>query len=194
MITHHYPESRVLKDQARLILECAGAFYAGYVTAAVVAILPAIEASLRRVADLRGVSLSVASSQRSSQLIRRIMKLDTMRGLRGLDERQVMLDSFRVFLEAHLYATTQTHHGRDELNRHKLLHGYVGGESLCTFDFYRALSALDLICFFDSLETRSPSIFAPGPSEESRRLADRFAATVVLDRAFSSDSFAGPWR
>jgi hypothetical protein len=103
--------------------------------------------------------------------------------LSRLDEYVEMLDTFERFCLRYFFANTNAYGGDARLNRHGILHSVITDYGTAA-NFYRLVSILDLLAFVGSMNARGVSCLAPDVTEQSRALASRYKALVLLGASY----------
>jgi hypothetical protein len=86
-----------------------------------------------------------------------------------------MLDAFLHFLREYFFRDSQLYPLLDKTNRHGILHGaYKDADYGRPMNFYKAISAVDILTFVSMLQTAKMSGFAPDLTAESRALEERY--------------------
>ncbi len=86
-------------------------------------------------------------------------------------EVESMMNSFSWFAKNVLFADSATHGFLDNTNRHGMAHGiYRDADYGRPINFYKIMAAVEFLTFVSSF-TANVSWFAPGPTEQSNKLA-----------------------
>ena len=86
-----------------------------------------------------------------------------------------MLAAFLHFLKDYFFKDSQLYPLLDKRNRHGILHGaYRDADYGRPINFYKAISAVDILTFVSMLQTAKMSGFAPDLTAESRTRAERY--------------------
>ena len=180
MLLERYNKTQYIADFKQEISEAIEAAQLGLFHAAVSTLIPVVEGVIRRLATIRGQPID----RGTNQLIREIDDLikrqkDSSLAASIIDERILMLKSFKNFLEKKFLISTQKYVGTGNLNRHGILHGVFNSFGY-DWNFYKVLSFLDLLCFFIALSTKRISALAPVPTFQSQMLAKYYRYLAVL--------------
>jgi len=86
-----------------------------------------------------------------------------------------MLDAFLHFLKEYFFKDSQLYSLLDKTNRNGILHGaYKDVDYGRPINFYKTISAIDILTFVSMLKTTKMSGFAPSQTPESNALAERY--------------------
>lgn len=86
-----------------------------------------------------------------------------------------MLDAFLTFLKHYFFADSRLYPLLDRTNRHGILHGaYKDADYGRPINFYKVISAVEILTFVSMLRAAKMSGFAPEMTPESRALAESY--------------------
>jgi hypothetical protein len=86
-----------------------------------------------------------------------------------------MLDAFLHSLKKYFFEDSRLYPLLDKTNRNGILHGaYRDADYGRPINFYKAISAVDILTFVSMLQTAKMSGFAPDRTTESKTLAERY--------------------
>lgn len=143
--------------------------------AAIATLVPVVEGILTKLGQHHGLAVGGrVSSKHLYDVIDGLADRERNRNWELIDERLLMIDSFRSFM-SQLYNHTNAFQGYRHLNRHGILHArFVGTDYYSPHNFRRLVSALDLLCFFIRIDLNAGFLLPPDPTEESTILARRW--------------------
>lgn len=103
------------------------------------------------------------------------------RKIGATQEIVVVLDGFSHFLENYFFQDSQVYPLLDNTNRHGISHGaYADADYGRPINFYKTISAIDILTFVSMLKTSKMSGFAPEDTPESKVLAIRYCQLEQL--------------
>jgi hypothetical protein len=171
MVLHRYPQMPVVNLYQETIAESVSAHFAGLRHVAVTGLIPVVEGVGKELARQRGLidSRSVKSAFRA--LIADATDDAKNRRIGATQEIVGMLDGFLHFLENYFFKDSQLYPLLDKTNRHGIVHGtYRDLDYGKPINFYKTISAIDILTFVSMLKTSRMSGFAPAETTESRAL------------------------
>jgi len=173
MITERYPEVPYVNEYKEIISESVEAHFSGSNHIAVSGLMPVIEGAGRKLLESRGLHANSIKSvfvNLAEDCKREVVE----KQIGAVDEIIEMLASFLEFTDGHLYINSKQYPLSDNTNRHGILHGAFADEDYGeVINFYKAIGAINFLCFVASLRARISS-FAPSPTETSKKLAAYF--------------------
>lgn len=170
MVVSRYPITPYVSEFVKTIAEAVEAHFMGLSQVAVGGLLPVIEGVALKLADSR----SVKTRQRGhtfKNLAEHCKKEIKEKNTGAAGEIISMIDSFIAYTESQLYVDSSLYDLSDNTNRHGILHGaYTDMDYGAPINFYKAISAIDFLCFISSIRA-SISWLAPSPTDTSEKLA-----------------------
>jgi high-affinity nickel permease len=171
MLQERYSKIPHVREFKTEIAEAIEAFQMGLSHAAVATLIPVLEGVIRKISNSRGSPIRNGTAK----LIEEIEDLLQKEKLSPhcYAERVVMLEVFQDFMKNRMLEHTSKYTGRCNLNRHGIMHGIFKkfGKS---FNFYRLISLLDLLCFTITIRVGDVSVLAPSTTKESELLASYY--------------------
>lgn len=179
MVTERYPEIPYISEYKEIISESIEAHFSGSNHIAVSGLMPVIEGAGRKLLESR--NLEAKSIRDVFATLAQDCKDEVItKQIGAVDEIVAMLASFHDFTDGHLYINSKKYPLPDNTNRHGILHGSFADEDYGdVINFYKAISAINFLCFVASLRIRISS-FAPSPTEKSRKLAAYYNMCIEL--------------
>jgi hypothetical protein len=179
MFLERYSKIVYVGDFKQHIGESIKAYFSGYKLVSIIALVPVLEGIVRKIATSHGRPIGAGTKKLNDEFGAFV---DTeIKSPHCFGERVVMLEVLRDFVRDRLLEQTNSYSGRNELNRHGILHGIYGnfGEDM---NFFRLITLLDLLCFAIGLE-KGGSGFGPAPTPESSKLAEHYERLKALSTA-----------
>jgi hypothetical protein len=175
MFLERYSKIIHVRDFTQHIGESLKAYFSGYKLVAIVALVPALEGIVRKIATTHGRDVGQGTTKLNKEFAAFVDR--EINSPHCFGERVVMLEVLRDFVRDRLLEKTDKYQGLNELNRHGMLHGIYGnfGEDM---NFFRLVTLLDLLCFAICLE-EGGSGFAPAPTSESLKLAEHYKRLIT---------------
>jgi hypothetical protein len=185
MYLERYSKITHVREFGQTINEAIKAYFSGYKLVAVMALIPVVEGTVRRIAMSQNRDVGPGTRKVVAEFDAFVAREMTSANCYG--ERLVMLEVLRDFVRDRLFESTGSYSGLNELNRHGILHGiYSGyGEDI---NFYRLITLLDLLCFSIGLLEGGVSCFAPEPTVESTKLAMNYMQLRILTSSVQTES------
>jgi hypothetical protein len=190
MVTERYPVTPYIQDYREIISEAVTAHFMGLHHVAVAGLLPVIEGAAKKLAESRGVTFAGGKSV-FIKLVADCKSEVTEKGIGAVAEVVVMLDSFLEFTDGYLYKHSDHYFLPDKTNRHGILHGtYADADYGEPINFYKAISAVDILCFISAI--RAPiSWLSPPTTPASSALADFYSECERLRSNWAVPSHVG---
>ena len=187
MALYRYPNVPVVDLYERTISEAIWAHYSGLRHVAVGGLIPVVEGIGREMARQRGIRSDGGIKMVFRDLFTQAQNDVVQRRIGATQEIVDMLDAFLHFLKEYFFKDSQLYPLFDKTNRHGIVHGaYKDADYGRPINFYKAISAVDILTFVSMLQAAKMSGFAPELTAESRELAERYRQ---LEQApFSRDS------
>lgn len=184
MVLHRYAITPCVKEYAEIISESVLAHFSGLDHVAVVGLLPVIEGAGTALAKGRGIAVEGRASRKIFiDLAEHCREFSKERGIGDAEAIASMMDSFKEYADKHLYVESSKYPHPDKTNRHGILHGaYTDGDYGAPINFYKAIAAVDFLCFISAFQS-AISWFAPDPTPESGKLAEYYSSCVLHSAA-----------
>lgn len=175
MAVSRYPQIPVVDLYQETIAEAIWAHFSGLRHVAVGGLIPVVEGIGRELARQRGLKSDGGIKTVFRDLFIQAKDDVVQRRIGATQEIVDMLDAFLHFLKEYLFKDSQLYPLLDKTNRHGILHGaYKDADYGRPMNFYKAISAVDILTFVSMLQTPKMSGFAPDLTAESRALAERY--------------------
>lgn len=182
MVLDRYSMTPFIKEYSQIISEAILAHFSSLDHIAVSGLMPVIEGAGKALAKefsvqytgIREVFINLADCCKA---------LSAEKNIGAVGEVASMLDSFKEYTEKNLYIYSDHYPHADKTNRHGILHGAYKDEDYGRpINFYKAIAAVDFLCFISSF--RAPiSWFAPNRTEESEKLARYYRFCALMAKA-----------
>lgn len=175
MVVSRYSQTPVVELYKDTIAEAISAHFSGLAHVAVGGLIPVVEGIGRELADQRGLKSNGPIKIVFRDLLENA-KCDAVKRKIGATQEIVdMLDAFLHFLREFLFKDSQLYPLLDKTNRHGILHGaYRDADYGRPINFYKTISATDILTFLSMLQTTRMSGFVPNHTPESKALAARY--------------------
>jgi hypothetical protein len=182
MVVSRYSQMPVVALYHRTISEAVLAHFAGLGHVAVGGLIPVVEGIGRELANQRGL-IGHQSVKAAFRALLTDAKDDAVtRKIGATQEIVEMLDGFSHFLENYFFKDSQLYPLLDKTNRHGIAHGaYADADYGRPINFYKTISAIDILTFVSMLKTSKMSGFAPDDTPESKILAIRYRGLEQLN-------------
>lgn len=182
MIVERYPFVPYICEYKEIISESAEAHFLGLKHVAVSGLMPVIEGVGRKVAKSRGLN-DGAYIKTIFKEIACSVKAEYLAANSSVEsEIASMMDSFIEFTSNNLYIDSKSYQLSDKTNRHGILHGaYADIDYGDKLNFYKAIGAVDFLCFVVSMKTSGVSLMAAAPTPSSTKTALRYLALQKLN-------------
>jgi hypothetical protein len=175
MVVSRYPQIPVVDLYQQTIAEAIWAHFSGLCHVAVGGLIPVVEGIGRELARQRGLKFDGGIKTVFRDLFMQAKDDVVKRKIGATQEIVDMLDAFLHFLKEYFFKDSQLYPLLDKTNRHGILHGaYKDADYGRPINFYKAISAVDILTFVSMLQTAKMSGFAPDLTVESRTLAERY--------------------
>ncbi|MES2390915.1 MAG: hypothetical protein V4555_04695 [Acidobacteriota bacterium] len=175
MVVSRYPQIPVVELYQETIAEAILAHFSGLRHVAVGGLIPVVEGIGREMARRRGLKSDGGIKTVFRDLFTQAKDDVVQRRIGATQEIVDMLDAFLHFLKEYFFKDSQLYPLLDKTNRHGILHGaYKDGDYGRPINFYKTISAVDILTFVSMLQTTKMSGFAPDLTAESRTLAERY--------------------
>lgn len=170
MVLDRYSATPSIKEYSQIISEAVLAHFSNLDHIAVAGLMPVIEGGGKALAKEFAVQYK-SIRELFIRLSDCCKALSAEKNIGAVGEVSSMLDSFKEYAEKNLYIHSDHYPHTDKTNRHGILHGAYRDEDYGRpLNFYKAIAAIDFLCFISSF--RAPiSWFAPNRTEESEKLA-----------------------
>lgn len=175
MVVSRYSQMPVVALYHRTIAEAVLAHFARLRHVAVGGLIPVVEGIGRELARQRGL-MGHRTVKSAFRALLTDAKDDAVNRKIGKTQEIVeMLDGFLHFLENYFFKDSQLYPLLDKTNRHGIAHGaYADADYGRPINFYKTISAIDILTFVSMLKTSKMSGFAPSETPESKLLAIRY--------------------
>jgi hypothetical protein len=151
------------------------AHFSGLRHVAVGGLIPVVEGIGRELARQRGLKSDGGIKTVFSDLFAQAKDDVVTRKIGATQEIVDVLDAFLHFLKEYFFKDSQLYPLLDKTNRHGILHGaYKDADYGRPINFYKAISAVDILTFVSMLQTTKMSGFVPNWTDASRALAERY--------------------
>jgi len=175
MVLYKYSEVQVVQEYREIIGESVAAHFLGLGHVSVSGLMPAVEGiglgliqqwnltHPRGVKKMFGVLLDDAKTHATSEKYGVTQEI--------LD----VIDGLRHFLDACFFEDSQLYPQSDNTNRHGVVHGvYRDADFGMPINFYKTISAIDILTFISMLRMLKKSGFVPDYTDESKALAETY--------------------
>lgn len=184
MVVSRYPKTPVVDMYRQTIAEAIWAHFSGLRHVAVGGLIPVVEGIGRELARQRGIKADGGIKTVFDDLFTQAKDDVVQRRIGATQEIADMLDAFLHFLKEYFFKDSRLYPLLDKTNRHGVLHGaYKDADYGRPMNFYKVISAVDILTFVSTLQTPKKSGFAPKMTAESRSLTERYQR---LEQALTS--------
>jgi hypothetical protein len=181
MALNMYAQIPVVDLYKRTIAESVAAHFCGLPHVAVSGLMPIIEGAGRELARLRGLKHEGSVKAVFIELIDNAKEDAWARKIGNTKEIDEMLTGCRDFLTRYFFENSALYPLLDKTNRHGVLHGaYRDSDYGRPINFYKTISAVDILTFISMLQTTKMTGFVPEHTAESRVLAERYRELTRL--------------
>jgi hypothetical protein len=181
MALNMYAQIPVVDLYKRTIAESVAAHFCGLPHVAVSGLMPIIEGAGRELARLRGLKHEGSVKAVFIELIDNAKEDAWTRKIGNTKEIDEMLTGCRDFLTRYFFENSALYPLLDKTNRHGVLHGaYRDSDYGRPINFYKTISAVDILTFISMLQTTKMTGFVPEHTAESRVLAERYRELTRL--------------
>lgn len=175
MVINRYHRMPVIELYQETISEAIAAHFSGFRHVAVGGLIPAVEGIGRELARQRGLKADGAIKAVFDDLLKEANSDVVNRRVGAIQEIVDMLDAFLHFLKEYFFKDSRLYWLLDKTNRHGILHGaYKDADYGRPINFYKTISAIDILTFVSMLKTTKMSGFAPSQTSESNALAEHY--------------------
>ncbi len=175
MVVGRYREIPVVEMYRETIAEAISAHFSGLRHVAVGGLIPVVEGIGRELARQRGLKADGPVKSVFRDLLMEAKDDAIKRRIGATQEIVDMLDAFLHFLKEYFFKDSALYPLLDKTNRHGILHGaYKDSDYGRPINFYKTISAVDILTFVSMLKTSKMSGFLPDPTGESKALAARY--------------------
>lgn len=160
MVVSRYSQTPVISEYAVTISEAIEAHILGLDHVAVAGLMPVIEGVVVRLSLLNGISAKKSAKGKFTALVSCAIEKNNQKKVGDFQQVESMLKAFLVFLVDYFWEDSSSYPLPDKTNRNGILHGaYADKDYGYPINFYKVLSALDMLCWI--------SRFGPFPPESS---------------------------
>jgi hypothetical protein len=175
MVVSRYSQMPVVELYQETIAEAISAHFAGLRHIAVGGLMPVVEGIGRELARQRGLNAGGYVKVVFRDLLMNAKDDALSRNIGATQEIVDMLDAFLHFLKEYFFQDSRLYPLLDKTNRPGVLHGaYRDADYGKPINFYKTISAIDILTFVSMLKTQKMSGFAPSETVESKALAERY--------------------
>jgi hypothetical protein len=186
MLVSRYPQMPVVSLYQETIGEAILAHFSGLRHVAVGGLMPVVEGIGREMARQRGLNADAYVKTVFEELLTQAKEDVVQRSIGATQEIVDMLDAFLHFLKNYFFSDSRLYPLLDNTNRHGVLHGaYKDADYGRPINFYKAISAVDILTFVSMLQTAKMSGFAPDRTPESSKLVGRYLQLEELSRSWN---------
>jgi hypothetical protein len=181
MVLNRYSEVPVVDLYQRTIAEGVAAHFSGLHHVAVGGLMPVVEGIGRELSRLRGLKQNAHIKTLFTKLLANAKEDVWARKIGSTQEIDDMLTGFLKFLKSCFFEDSAVYPLLDKTNRHGILHGACRDSDYGRpINFYKTISAVDILTFVSTLNTTKMSGFVPDHTPESRALAKRYGELQTL--------------
>jgi hypothetical protein len=175
MVVSRYSQMPVVNLYQETVAEAILAHFSGLRHVAVGGLMPVVEGVGRELARQRGLKGDAYIKDVFRDLLMEAKDDVVKRKIGATQEIVDMLGAFLHFLEEYFFKGSELYPLLDKTNRHGILHGsYKDADYGRPINFYKTISAIDILTFVSMLRMPKMSGFAPNETPESKALADRY--------------------
>lgn len=181
MATNMYPQIPVVALYKRTIAESIAAHFSSLHHVAVAGLMPVVEGAGRELARTRGLKHKGSVKDVFIELITNAKEDAWARKIGKTQEIDDMLTGSLDFLTKYFFEKSALYPSLDKTNRHGVLHGaYRDSDYGRPINFYKTISAVDILTFVSMLQTNRMTGFVPEHTTDSRALAGRYCELQTL--------------
>ncbi len=181
MALHMYAQIPVVDLYKKTIAESVAAHFCSLPHVAVAGLMPVVEGAGRELARARGLNHEGSVKAVFIELIDNAREGASTQRIGNTKEIDNMLTGFRDFLTKYFFENSALYPLLDKTNRHGVLHGaYRDSDYGRPINFYKTISAVDILTFISMLQTENRTGFVPEYTAESRALAERYRELTRL--------------
>lgn len=175
MVVGRYREMPVIEIYQETIGEAISAHFSGLRHVAVGGLIPVVEGIGRELARQRGLKADGPVKTVFRDVLIEAKDDAIKRRIGATQEIVDMLDAFLHFLKEYFFKDSALYPLLDKTNRHGIVHGaYKDTDYGSPLNFYKTISAVDILTFVSMLRTSKMSGFLPDHTEESKALVARY--------------------
>jgi hypothetical protein len=179
MALNMYAHMPVIDLYKRTIVESAAAHFCNLPHVAVAGLMPVVEGAGRDLARMRGLKHEASVKAVFIELINDAKEDAWARRIGNTKEIDDMLTGCCDFLTKYFFENSSLYPLLDKTNRHGVLHGtYPDSDYGRPINFYKTISAVDILTFISMLQTTKMTGFVPEHTTESGALAERYRGLV----------------
>jgi hypothetical protein len=181
MALNMYAQMPVINLYTKTIAESAAAHFCNFPHVAVAGLMPVVEGAGRKLARMRGLKHEASVKAVFIELIDNAKEDAWARKIGNTKEIDDMLTGCRNFLTKYFFENSALYPLLDKTNRHGVLHGdYQDSDYGRPINFYKTISAVDILTFISMLQTTQMTGFVPEHTTESKALAERYRKLTIL--------------
>jgi hypothetical protein len=183
MVMNLYGATVGVKDYKGIIGESIEAHFLNLDHVAVSGLMPVVEGAARRLAKSRSLVIKDSTPIKAvlEKLAKDCIRQVTHESIGVPHEFVAMISSFYVYARDYFYVGSKAYPLPDNTERHGTEHGVYGDKDYGTpINFYKTLSAVDMLCTMAGFGRNAPSLIAPSPSEESTPLSAYFMELAAI--------------
>lgn len=167
MVVSRYAHTPIISEYTVTISEAIEAHILGLDHVAVAGLIPVIEGVVVRLSLFNGISAKKSAKGKFTALVSCAIEKINQKKLGDFQQVESMLKAFLVFLVDYFWENSSSYPLPDKTNRNGILHGaYADKDYGYPINFYKVLSALDMLCWISKFDP-----FPPQSSLESEALA-----------------------
>jgi hypothetical protein len=175
MVVSRYSQTPVVDLYQQTIAEAIAAHFSGFRHVAVSGLIPVVEGIGRELARQCGLNHAGYVKSVFRDLFEAAKEDVWKRKIGATQEIADMLDAFFQFLKDYFFEQSDSYPLLDKTNRNGILHGaYKDADFGKPINFFKTVSAVDILTFASALRTPKISGFAPEHTLESKALAQRY--------------------
>ena len=175
MVVGRYSQTSVVDLYQQTIAEAIAAHFSGFRHVAVSGLIPVVEGIGRELARQYGFNHAAYVKSVFRDLCEGAKQDVWKRKIGATQEIADMLDAFFGFLKDYFFEQSDSYSLLDKTNRNGILHGaYKDADFGRPINFFKTISAVDILTFVSALRTPKVSGFAPEHTPESKALAERY--------------------
>jgi hypothetical protein len=175
MAINMYAQIPIVDLYKGTIAESIAAHFSGLHHVAVAGLMPVVEGAGRELARTRGLKHEGSVKAVFTELITSAKEDAWARRIGNTQEIDDMLTGSLDFLTKYFFETSALYPLLDKTNRHGVLHGaYRDSDYGRPLNFYKTISAVDILTFVSMLQTNKMTGFVPEHTADSKALAERY--------------------
>jgi hypothetical protein len=175
MVVSRYPQTSVVNLYKETIAEAIAAHFSGFHHVAVSGLIPVVEGIGRELARQRGLNHAGYVKSVFCDLFTEAKQDAWKRRIGATQEIEDMLNVFLRFLNEYFFEDSDSYPLLDKTNRNGILHGaYKDAEFGRPINFFKTISAVDILTLVSALKMPKVSGLAPDYTPESKALAERY--------------------